>query len=103
MQGKMHSTNDVDSADVLNPGLLYVADSAFTVVTDSTLCATALAAHNSDAAYTPTELATPAASTVYVIRVGTRYVTWNPDFASGEYVHHAVWNSSFNIVGHYLY
>jgi hypothetical protein len=99
---KMHSSDPLDSADVSHASLLYVADSAFAVVTDSTLCANVLAAHNSENGYTTTELSNPASATVYAIRVGRRYISWNPDFRSGEYVNHAVWDSSLAILSHYF-
>lgn len=99
---KMHSSDPIDSADVSHASLLYVADSAFAVVTDSTLCATLVAAHNSENGYTATELSNPASAAVYAIRVGTRDISWNPDFRSGEYVDHAVWDSSFTILSHYF-
>lgn len=101
-QGVMRSANPHDSVLVRHASLLYVADSAFAVVTDSTTCAEALAAHNVDAGYLSTELSSPSAATVYAIRIGTRYVTWNPDFPSGEYVAHSVWDSSFvSLSGYY--
>jgi hypothetical protein len=97
----MHSTDPADSAGITNAGLLYVPDTAFAVVSDSVMCATALAVHNADAGYTTTQLSDSAAAHIYAIRIGTRYVTWNPAFPSGEFIRHAVWDSTFHIIDHY--
>lgn len=102
LQKAMHGVGSADSVAVANANLLYVADSAFAVVTDSATCATALAAHNAEAGYTPSELTNPASGTLYVIRVGTRFITWNPSFPSGEFVNHIVWDSSFHLLDNYL-
>jgi hypothetical protein len=101
-QTKMHSTSADDSLDIAHAQLPYVPDTAFAVVADSATCATALTAHNSDAEYNSTELASTAAASVYVVRVGSRYITWNPDFRTGEWITHTVWNSSFVALSHYL-
>jgi len=98
----MHSTNDVDSNFVNNVHLPYVTDSAIVVVSDSTVCARALSAHNAVAGYSSAELADRASSSIYVIRVGTVYVTFNPAFRSGEFVNHFVWNSSFHLLANWL-
>jgi hypothetical protein len=102
LQHEMHSTSDVDSAFINNGRLPYVADSAIVVVSDSTVCARALSAHNAVAGYTNAELAAPASSSIYVIRVGGVYVTFNPAFRSGEFVNHFVWDSSFHLLANWL-
>lgn len=102
-QSEMHSTDPDDSLDISHARLRYVPDSAFAVVSDSATCARALAAHNKDAGYTIAELATADASSVYVIRVGTRYITWNPAFRTGEWVTHVVWSDTFTALSHYLH
>jgi len=98
----MRAGNSEDSTSITRAGFSFVADTAFAVVSDSTTCATALAAHNHEAGYTSTQLADPASATVYLIRVGNRYVTWNPSFPTGEFSNHAVWDTSFNIVVHHF-
>jgi hypothetical protein len=96
LKTELHSTRPTDSAFVSGVHLPYVADSAIVVVADSTLCSTALSAHNAAAGYSGSELASSDASSLYVLRVGTVYVTFNPAFPTGEFVNHIVWDASFH-------
>jgi hypothetical protein len=96
IRSAIHSADPVDSAFMRNGHLPYVPDTAVVVVSDSTTCAAALAAHNSAAGYTSTELASPAAQNLYVLRVGNVYVTSNTAFKSGEFVNHIIWDSGFH-------
>jgi hypothetical protein len=102
LQRLMHSTSNVDSAFLTNVQLPHVADTSIVVVRDSTVCATAIAAHNSAAGYTSTELGNPSAKSVYLIRVGSEYISFNPAFPSGEFVLHIVWNGSFTRLSTWL-
>ena len=89
------STNPVDSAWRAQILLPVVGDTAIVVVSDSTLCAEGLTAHNAAAQYADSELTDTLSQRVYLFRVGTIYVAANPHFTTGEWVMHYMFDSTF--------
>ncbi|HEY5218754.1 MAG TPA: hypothetical protein VIJ16_03040 [Gemmatimonadaceae bacterium] len=97
------STNAVDSAWRVQVQLPTVDDTAVVAVSDSTLCAEGLAAHNAAAQYPDSDLADTLSQKVYLIRVGTLYVAANPHFASGEWVMQYLFNSTFTLKSSFMH
>lgn len=74
-------------------GFLPVSASEITLVTEPTTCAAAVAAFNAAAvAESPLE---PQAVSLYVVRVGPRYDTFDPAIGDGEFITHRIFDTTF--------
>lgn len=78
----------------------FVASSEISHVTDSLVCNNALGPYNSKAQLQVAATGTPVPSSgqLYVVKVGTVYVVWDPVKSAGSYALYVTMNASYQVL-----